>query len=258
MKTYKHWLGGIVLGVLVALGVQSLAEQSTLTIQSGTLNVHGGSSLTLTGGSVVVTGVSPNGGTAAWLDTAYHTAAGGLDVFTHHLNASNRGLALYPRTAGLPTNPSGNIAFSFTTLGDAWMGDVYCLTDAHTTEHLAPGSSGCVYGRRTGTPVGPIIVMSGRDFIPATTHAGASFTLWPDIANTDGAGNRGYLDMWAWGANDSGFSNTLNFGNRDGSNNPHRRLRILNDGSINLPDMTGAGTARLCIDSAGTLVRGGC
>ena len=193
-----------------------------------------------------------------WVDTGIFQAHGGLDVRTHHINASNIGLAIYPRSAGLPANPSGNVPFGMTLLGDAWLGDVYCLSNAHVVEHLAPGASGCVYGRRTGTPVGPIIVMSGRDHIPATTHAGASFTLWPDITNADAFGNRGYLDMWAWGANDSGFSNTLNFGNRDSGNNPHRRLRILNDGSINMPDLAGSGTARLCIDSAGTLVRGGC
>lgn len=252
MKTVTHWLGGILLGILLAVVGPVLADQVTLTVHSGSLVVSG-----LPGHAGTSSG-SANGGIAAWLDTAYHAQAGGLDVFTHHINASNRGLAVFPRTSGLPANPSSGQAFAVTALGDSWIGDVYCLTDAHTAEHLAPGASGCVYGRRTGTPVGPIIVMSGRDFIPATTHAGASFTLWPDIANTDGFGNRGYLDMWAWGANDSGFSNTLNFGNRDGSNNPHRRLRILNDGSINLPDLAGSGTARLCIDAAGTLVRGGC
>jgi hypothetical protein len=244
----KNWIGGIVLGAVLAVLGQAIADQVTLTVDSGSLVVSG----------VPASHASANGGIAAALDTAYHAAAGGLDVFTVHLNATNRGLALYPRSSGLPTNPSGNIGFSLTSLGDVWIGDVYCLTDAHTAEHLAPGAWGCVYGRRVGTPLGPTIFMSGRDFIPATTHAGASFTLWPDIANVDGSGNRGYLDMWAWGANDSGFSNTLNFGNRDSNNDPHRRLRILNDGSINLPDLAGSGTARLCIDAAGTLVRGGC
>lgn len=206
----------------------------------------------------VLTCVSAQTGTANALDTALPSAHGGLDVFTLSLNNTNIGLALYPRTATLPLNPSGNIPFALTVLGDTFLGDVYCLADDVRNATVAPNSFGCVIGRRVGIPVGPILIMSGQSMIPSTSHAGPMFSMWPDESNADGSGNRGYMDIWAWGVNDSGFSNTLNFGNRDPGNTPHRRFRILNDGKINLPDLTGSGVERLCIDAAGSLQRGGC
>jgi hypothetical protein len=195
---------------------------------------------------------------ASGLDTALPVGHGGLDIYTHLLNSTNVGMALYPRAATLPLNPSGAIPFALTVLGDSFMGDLYCLADDVRNATVAPGSSGCVIGRRVGIPVGPILIMSGQNFIPSTSHAGPMFSMWPDEPNVDGAGNRGYMDLWAWGQNDSAFSNTLNFGNRDAGNSPHRRLRILNDGAINFPDLTGSGLSRACLDGSGTLVRGGC
>lgn len=178
---------------------------------------------------------------AAW-------AYSGIWLQAVRIDSDNQGMALWDSST-LPTNPSGSVPFALSIKGDMTVGDVYCI---HT------GGSGCVYGRAYQTPTGASIYQSNSVINGASGTGGPGFILWPDVSNIDGSGNRGYADIWAWGQNDSAFSNTLNFGNRDSGGNPHRRFRILNDGSLNLPDLAGTGTVRLCIDSSGTLVREGC
>jgi len=190
------------------------------------------------------------------LDTYPATSNSGLDVRTHALDSNNEGIALFPHAATLPLNPSGNIPFALTVAGDTWLGDIYCAADSDYLTTI-PGAWGCVYGKSvTGNRVGPVVYQVNKNINTDGGTGGPGFILWADRANADTHGNRGYMDIWAWGQNDSGFSNTLNFGNRDSSGNAHRRFRILNTGKINLPDLSGSGNAHLCIDSAGSVYRG--
>lgn len=187
-----------------------------------------------------------------------HSATGntGLDVATIQIDENNTGLAIYPHGLPLPTNPSGGVPFSFTTHGDTYMGDIYCLADEESIS-IGFGESGCLYGRsRSGSRVGPIIYQSNYCVNCDGGQGGPGITMWADRSNIDTHGNRGYMDIWAWGQNDSSFSNTLNFGNRGSDGAAKRRFRILNTGQINIPDLTGNGNAQLCIDANGTLYRG--
>jgi hypothetical protein len=86
---------------------------------------------------------------------------------------------------------------------------------------------------------------------------GPGMIMWPDRPNADKSGNQGYMDIWAWGNGGSEFSNSLNFGNRGSGGMPMRRFRILNNGDINIPGLTGSGNATVCVNPAGTLYRGG-
>jgi hypothetical protein len=181
----------------------------------------------------------------------------GLSMQSVRINADNVGLALWPEGSPPPVNPSGSAPFVLSVLGDSFLGDVYCLADEQR-QGIAPGSWGCVYGKAVGDRVGPIQILSGKGINLPAGEGGPGLMLWADRLNIDGYGNRGYMDLWAWGQPDSPFSNTLNFGNRGLDGTPTRRFRILGDGRINLPDLAGTGVARLCIGPDGTLQRGGC
>jgi hypothetical protein len=172
----------------------------------------------------------------------------GIAVRAVRINADNQGLAIW--TPGpVPLNLSGNVPFALSVLGDVAAGDLYCIDQ---------GGPGCVYGRSYGTATGARIYQSNKFINEDAGGGGPGFILWPDVANIDGSGNRGYADIWAWGQNDSAFSNTLNFGNRGADGTPTRRFRILNDGSVQIPGLAGAGTERVCVAGDGSLRRGGC
>lgn len=196
-----------------------------------------------------------NAQVASSLDTYLGTGNSGVDVRTVSINSTNAGLAIWPHTAGLPLNPSENNPFALTVGGDIYGGDLYCLADTDNT--YMPGAWGCVYGAsRSGNRNGPVVYQTNKCINCDGGNGGPGFIMWADKQNADTHGNRGYLDVWAWGQNDSEFSNTVNFGNRNASGAAHRRLRILNDGKINIPDLSGAGNALLCIDQNGSVYRG--
>ena len=184
------------------------------------------------------------------------SAFAGVEPFPYQINPTNTGYGVFVPNKPLPLNPSGNVPFALTVAGDTWLGDIYCAAD---TEFLTiiPGAWGCIYGKSvTGNRVGPVVYQVNKNINTDGGTGGPGLILWADRPNADTHGNRGYMDIWAWGQNDSGFSNTLNFGNRDAAGSPHRRFRILNTGQINLPDLTGTGNAHLCIDTSGTVYRG--
>lgn len=196
---------------------------------------------------------------ASWINTHPRTGNAGLDVKAIEIDLNNAGIAIYPTNSALPLNPSGEVPFALTVNGDAYLGDIYCLADAESIS-AGPQQYGCIYGRSvTGNRAGPVIYQSNK-YINTTAdndeQGGSGVVMWPDKANADGYGNRGYLDVWAWGKPDSAFSNTINFGNRDSSGNPHRRLQITENGGIRFIDLVGAGNSLLCIHADGTVYRG--
>lgn len=197
-----------------------------------------------------------NAQSASWLDTQPQTGNTGLDVFNVQLNSANTGLAIYPSSAQLPLNPSGNIPFALTVNGDSYQGDIYCLADEESIS-AGTGQASCIYGKSvTGHRIGPIIYQSNKAINTNDGTGGPGVIMWADRPNIDGYGNRGYLDIWAWGQSDSSFSNTINFGNRDSVGNPHRRLQITPSGDLKLPDLIGTGNSYLCVHSDGTVYRG--
>lgn len=193
---------------------------------------------------------------ATSLNTHGATNNTGLDTRTHQMNPTNNGVAIYPNSATLPLNPSENIPFALTVGGDMFGGDLYCLADSNYLGTF-PGAWGCIYGKSVnGTRVGPVVYQVNKCINCDGGMGGPGFILWPDRANADTHGNRGYMDIWAWGQNDSGFSNTINFGNRGSDGSPVRRFRILNDGKVNIPGLAGAGNAQVCVSADGSLYRG--
>jgi len=196
------------------------------------------------------------GATADALNTSLSSGNGGDDVFTYRINSSNDGIGVYPKSASLPLNASGNIPYALTVGGDTFNGDLYCLAETDYAS-VFPGAWGCVYGKAAnGHRVGPMIYQVNKFINADGGTGGPGMIMWADTPNADKSGNRGYYDIWAWGQNDTEFSNTLNFGNRDSAGTPHRRFRIRNTGQINLPDLAGTGNAHLCIDAGGNIYRG--
>lgn len=193
---------------------------------------------------------------ATSLDTHPATGNSGLDVFTYPINSYNSGVAAWPKSSSIPDNPSGSGKLAGAFGGDIATGDAYAICEDDYLS-IFPGCWGNVYGAAMhGNRIGPVIYQVNKCINCDGGIGGPGFILWPDRSNADHSGNRGYLDIWAWGQNDSGFSNTINFGNRDSSGAAHRRLRILNTGKVNIPDLAGSGNAHLCIDSAGSIYRG--
>ena len=130
--------------------------------------------------------------------------------------------------------------------GDAWLGDIYCL--AEHSASVARGAWGCVYGASIdGKRSGPVIYQSNKEINTDGGVGGPGIVMWSDRENADKFGNQGYMDIWAWGNGHSNASNSISFGNRGSGGKPSRRMKILNDGRIQFPDLAGIGNPTLCV-----------
>ncbi len=174
-----------------------------------------------------------------------------LDLRGVKIDAKNHGLALWPESQPLQLNPSGQVPFALSVHGDVTAGDLYCIDQ---------GGPGCIYDRSATSSNGPRLYQSNLYINADGGQGGPGLVLWPDVANIDGAGHRGYGEFTVWGQAAAGdeWSNSFSIAQR-GPNGEHvRRFKIMPDGRLHIPAWVGGGVRRVCVDDAGMLFTGGC
>lgn len=193
---------------------------------------------------------------ATSLDTHTPTGQRGPDVWTYQLDRNNTGIAVWKHSFSLPINPSSGIPFALTVGGDAFMGDIYCLSESDNKANL--NSWGCIYGKSSsGNRIGPVIYQVNNCINCDGGKGGPGIVMWPDSPNADKQGNQGYTSWIAWGQPASSTSNTACISNRDQfSGQLHTRICVESNGAIKFLDLLGSRNAHLCIHPDGTVYRG--